>query len=258
MHTFITQQAASAALQLIVFILLSCAAACVPWLYTHVKNRALAGALAWLINVAAIAVGAGASSVRDLKDPTRPGLWTPEAAARFRNAAVASVMELGRGALDVVRRTQGLSAAGAEQLVEQLVEAAVEQGRRGQGLPVPVPSVLRGPTMPSRVPGSPPPLAAAAAPRAGERGRASLGALLGLVVVAVVACGCSGGAAATLTAAADTASTVVLVARKVRAALCAEQLDPYLGPVRERVVVVHDVAVDAGAADGAVDAGSVE
>lgn len=92
------------------------------------------------------------------------------------------------------------------------------------------------------------PVAAPAGSRAGERGRAELRALVVLAVLSVLSVACSGGALAAAGAAADTANEVVLVARKVRAALCAEQLDPYLGAVRERVVVVHDVALDGGAA----------
>lgn len=119
--------------------------------------------------------------------------------------------------------------------------------------PRPVPGA-RTPTEPE-IPAAIAPAAAPAGSRAGECGRVELGAL---VVLCLVTVACSGGAAAAVGAAADTASAVILVARKVRAAVCAEQLDPYLGPVRERVVVVHDVSADAGPAAVAVDAGSVE
>lgn len=115
---------------------------------------------------------------------------------------------------------------------------------------------LEPPVPGSRVPTDPEiPVPIAPAPsgsRAGERGRVELRAL---VVLCLVTVACSGGAAAAVGAAAETASSVVLVARKIRAAICAEQLDPYLGPVRERVVVVRDVALDGGAA---ADAAAVE
>lgn len=106
----------------------------------------------------------------------------------------------------------------------------------------------------AEVPAAIAPVDSPAGSRAGERGRAELRAL---VVLALLSVACSGGALAAAGAAASTANEVVLVVRKVRDAICAERLDPYLGPVRERVVVVHDVALDAGAADAGAD-GAVE
>lgn len=109
--------------------------------------------------------------------------------------------------------------------------------------PVPGSRVPVDPEVP--VPIAPAPSGSRAGAARGQEGRAAFGALLVLCLVTVA---CSGGAAAAVGAAAETASSVVLVARKIRAAICAEQLDPYLGPVRERLVVVHDVAIDGGAA----------
>jgi hypothetical protein len=93
----------------------------------------------------------------------------------------------------------------------------------------------------------------------GESGRAELRAL---VVVALLSIACSGGLTAVHGAALETAGAVLSVTRKVRAAICAEQLDDYLGPVRERVIVVREApdaspaAVDDATVHVTVDAGA--
>ncbi len=88
-----------------------------------------------------------------------------------------------------------------------------------------------------------------------QSGRASLGAL-----VVVLLCGACSGGATLAGAATETATVVIAVARKVRSAICSETLDPYLGTVRERVVLVREApdASPAAVDDATADAGDVE
>lgn len=54
--------------------------ALLDWTRQRIKNRVLAEALAYVEALLASAVRAKAAEVRDLKDPAKPGAWTPAAA----------------------------------------------------------------------------------------------------------------------------------------------------------------------------------
>lgn len=108
----------------------------VGWLRARIQNKVAADALALVATNAATLVRGAAEEVRRRKDKTDKdaGAWTREDANHLRDRVVEDLGRLSAGALDSLRRTQRLDAAGVKALLEQAVEAQVE-GLRREGDP---------------------------------------------------------------------------------------------------------------------------
>lgn len=104
----------------------------VGWLRARIQNKVAADALALVATNAATLVRGAAEEVRRRKDKTdtTAGAWTREDANRLRDRVVEDLGRMSAGALDSLRRTQRLDSAGVKDLLEQAVEAQVENLRR--------------------------------------------------------------------------------------------------------------------------------
>jgi len=95
----------------------------------RVKNATAREALAFVTSVAASQVAARAEEVRTLKDPAKPGQWSPEAGRALLEAAVAEVKRAAPAQVEVLRR--GLaSGESVDAVLRTLTEAQVEELRR--------------------------------------------------------------------------------------------------------------------------------
>ena len=86
----------------------------------------LIGSAVELLGVLAATAVANAyqTVVKDLKDPSKPGVWSAEAAASVKASVLRDLRVLGAGALQQLE-THGLGPAAVDALLNQLVESAV-------------------------------------------------------------------------------------------------------------------------------------
>ena len=95
----------------------------------RVKNATAREALAFVTSVAASQVAARAEEVRTLKDPAKPGQWSPEAGRALLEAAVQEVKRAAPAQVEVLRRGLG-NGQNLDELLRTLTEAQVEELRR--------------------------------------------------------------------------------------------------------------------------------
>lgn len=97
-----------------------------------VRNDMIADALTFVTTLAGDAVLAAADTVRDLKNPLKPGEWRADVEGRaIADAVVAKIMENGGGAINTL--LHGIAGGDVLKLKEQLhgiVEARVEALRQ--------------------------------------------------------------------------------------------------------------------------------
>ena len=97
----------------------------------HIRDRRLALAIELAAyGAAAVVADLGQRLVHDLKDPSKPGAWTPNAASSARLQAIARVRELYPAAVKII--TDSLGDAGrVDDLLGTLVERAVVEQKKG-------------------------------------------------------------------------------------------------------------------------------
>ncbi len=97
----------------------------VPLIRRHVRSKLAADALAALVAIAATLVrDAEQTIVSALKDPTSPGVWTPDLAAKVKATVVSDLYGLGHGPITDLMAT-GLDPARIETLLSRVVESQV-------------------------------------------------------------------------------------------------------------------------------------
>jgi hypothetical protein len=108
----------------------------------HVKNKMAQDAMAFLAAATATVVGGLANEVRNLKNPGKPGAWTPEEKARMAQRAVSDVRRIGAHAIGSLQDLHGLSQSSIDALLTSLVESQVEELRRSasESTTIPLPS----------------------------------------------------------------------------------------------------------------------
>lgn len=148
MWNLILSQALNFVFGVIGLVLLAMAPKGIGWLRATIDNKKLAGALSLISARVAVAVAARAATVRDLKDPAKPGAgaWTREAAEEQVRGVIADVIaELPKQAA-IIRK--GLAAGRTlEDVLRTQTEAAVEELRHAQPvlLAAPLPAQLGAP-----------------------------------------------------------------------------------------------------------------
>lgn len=102
------------------------------WVRARVQNKLAADALALLATNAATLVRGAADEVRRRKDPndSGAGAWTEDDSRALKARVVNDLRRMSGGAIDHLRATQGLDAAAVQRLLDQAVEAEVEELRR--------------------------------------------------------------------------------------------------------------------------------
>jgi hypothetical protein len=94
-----------------------------PLVQKHVKDARLAKALQIVETLVAAAVAnAHQSTVKQLKDPTQPGEWTPSAASKVKDRVIEDVKA---NAPEVINELRDLGIAWPNALLGQLVEKQV-------------------------------------------------------------------------------------------------------------------------------------
>lgn len=96
----------------------------------RVRSRAARAAIDALTAVTAAAVAGAAEEVRNLKDPSRPGAWTRDTAARIRERVIEEVLSLGGAFVRELTALGVVDAGSVYGLIEKLVEEQVERLRR--------------------------------------------------------------------------------------------------------------------------------
>ena len=94
----------------------------IPVVRPYVKDARMAKALEILEKLAEAAVGSRVQRVVDLKDPAKPGYWSPAAAISTKQSAVDDVVVQGQRAVDTLRK---LGVERPEYLIAQMIESAV-------------------------------------------------------------------------------------------------------------------------------------
>jgi hypothetical protein len=94
----------------------------IPVVRPYIKDVRYAKALEILEKLAAAAVGSRAQRVEDLKDPAKPGYWSPAAALSTKQSAVEDVIVQGHRAVDTLKQ---LGVERPEYLIEQMIEREV-------------------------------------------------------------------------------------------------------------------------------------
>lgn len=95
-----------------------------------VKSHIAASALEFLSVTAGSLVAAAMEEVRNLKDPLKPGSWTPQEAGRIKAAVLAKLRSLGGYAIQQLQKMQGLTVESVETLLDSLIEEQVEALRQ--------------------------------------------------------------------------------------------------------------------------------
>ena len=94
----------------------------IPVVRPYVKDARYVKALEILEKLASAAVGSRVQRVVDLKDPAKPGYWSPAAAISTKQSAVDDVVVQGQRAVDTLRK---LGVERPEYLIAQMIESAV-------------------------------------------------------------------------------------------------------------------------------------
>jgi len=118
----------------------------IPVVRPYVKDARYAKALEILEKLASAAVGSRVQRVVDLKDPAKPGYWSPAAALSTKQSAVDDVVVQGQRAVDTLRK---LGVERPEYLIAQMIESAVTAQKAAR--PAGATAVAVAPAMPASV-----------------------------------------------------------------------------------------------------------
>ena len=110
-------------------VAVSAVLALVTYVRQTVQSRLAGDALALLASLAGTLVLAAMEEVRDLKDPTKPGTWTPEEAARVKGKVMSELRTFGAALIVQLKDLHGLSEESVLSLLDRLVEEQVESLR---------------------------------------------------------------------------------------------------------------------------------
>lgn len=110
-------------------VAVSAVLALVTYVRQTVQSRLAGDALALLASLAGTLVLAAMEEVRDLKDPTKPGTWTPEEAARVKGKVMSELRTFGAELIVQLKDLHGLSEESVLSLLDRLVEEQVESLR---------------------------------------------------------------------------------------------------------------------------------
>jgi len=100
--------------------------ALVMYIQRNVNSKAAAQALSLITALAGSLVLSAADEVRTLKDPTKPGAWTPEEKARIKGRVLTDLKAFGADSIVQFKGLNGVTPESMEALLDRLVEQQVE------------------------------------------------------------------------------------------------------------------------------------